>query len=77
MSSNKIQDHILPLQTKLNWLLQRFSACAEGADLGSSYKKGKDCVEYIAQEQRELLNSRLAKAQCLVIQLDGSTDAGK
>ena len=50
-----------------------------GVDLGSGYKNDKACatfVEYIAQEQRELLTSTLARAKFFSIQSDGSTDAG-
>ena len=48
-----------------------------GIDLGSGYKNNKACatfVEYIAQQQRELLTSTLAKAKFFSIQTDGSTD---
>lgn len=48
-----------------------------GVDLGSGYKNDKACatfVEYIAQEQRELLANTLAKAKFFSIQSDGSTD---
>lgn len=49
-----------------------------GINLGSGYKNDKACatfVEYIAQEQRELLANTLSKAKFFSIQSDGSTDA--
>ena len=50
-----------------------------GVDLGSGYKNDKACatfVEYIAQQQRKLLTSTLAKAKFFSIQADGSTNVG-
>ena len=50
-----------------------------GVDLGSGYKNDKACatfVEYIAQQQSELLTSTLAKAKFFSIQANGSTDVG-
>lgn len=50
-----------------------------GVDLGAGYKNNQACatfVDYIAQAQREVLLSRLAKAKFFSIQADSSTDSG-
>ena len=50
-----------------------------GVDLGAGYKNNQACatfVDYIAQAQREVLLSRLAKAKFFSIQADSSADSG-
>ena len=48
-------------------------------DLGQGYKNDKACarfVDYIADEQQQILVSALAGVKCLSFQADSSTDAG-
>ena len=49
-----------------------------GVDLGQGYKNDKACasfVDYIANEQRQILVSALAGAKFFSLQADGSTNA--
>ena len=49
-----------------------------GVDMGTGYKNNQACatfVEYIAQEQRELVKSVLEKCRFYSVQCDGSTDS--
>ena len=48
-----------------------------GIELGSGYKNNQACsvfINYVAEEQRILLNERLNRAKYFSIQADGSTD---
>ena len=48
-------------------------------DLGQGYKNNKACarfVDYIADEQRQILVGALAGVKCFSLQADSSTDAG-
>ncbi len=50
-----------------------------GVDLGTGYKNNQACatfVHYIAKEQRDHVQSVLAKSKFFSIQADGSTDSG-
>ena len=50
-----------------------------GVDLEVGYKNNQACatfVDYIAEAQREVLLSMLAKANFFSIQVDSSTDSG-